>query len=96
MLEADISKKIMTAVRDAYPRAVIRKRHGTVFGLAGDPDLYGCLPDGRHFEIEVKRPGESATLLQRKRLADWAAASAITGVAHSPEEALEILSGGIA
>lgn len=93
MGETNIYKAIMAAVQEKYPRAVIRKRHGGVFGVAGDADLYGCLPTGRHFEIEVKQPGESATILQRKRLADWAAAGALTGVAHTVEEALEILKG---
>ena len=37
------------------PGVVVRKRHGTAMGVAGDPDLYGSI-HGRHFEIEVKRP----------------------------------------
>lgn len=94
MLESDITQKIMHAVRAAYPRAIVRKRHGTVFGIAGDPDLYGSI-DGRHFEIEVKQPGESPTLIQRKRLRDWSTAGAIVGVAASVDEALAILRTGL-
>lgn len=90
--ETSITDAIRDAIRDAFPNAVVRKRHGTVFGVAGDPDLYGCLPGGRHFEIEVKQPGNAPTRLQLHRLEEWKKAGAITGVAHSKEEALEILS----
>jgi hypothetical protein len=72
---------------------VIRKRHGTAMGIAGDPDLYGTVR-GRHFEIEVKRPGDPSsqpTELQTRRLLEWKTAGAITGVARSVEEALSIL-----
>ncbi len=74
----------------AIPGAVVRKRHGTAFGMAGDPDLYGCI-NGRHFEIEVKRPGERPTPLQEARITAWDAAGAMCGVAHSADEAMRIL-----
>lgn len=87
--ESSITKAIINAVRRALPQAVIRKRHVTM-GVMGDPDLYGSI-DGLHFEIEVKRPGNKPTELQLRRLSEWRAAGAITGIAHSAEEALEIL-----
>jgi rubrerythrin len=62
-------------------------------GVAGDPDLYGTL-NGRHFEIEVKRPNDRSaqvTKLQMRRLLEWKAAGAITGVARSVDDALTIL-----
>lgn len=31
---------------------------------AGQSDVWGILPDGRHMEIEIKRPGERPTLAQ--------------------------------
>lgn len=67
------------------PSLVWRKRHGSPMGIAGDPDLYG-LWRGRHFEIELKRPGESPTILQRARLSQWAKAGALTFVVHSLAE----------
>ena len=88
--EATISQAIQKAVMGALPGAVIRKRHVTM-GVMGDPDLYGALPGGVHFEIEVKRPGNDPTPLQLNRLAAWEATGSITGVAHSKEEALAIL-----
>jgi hypothetical protein len=93
-LESRISRKIQAEVKRRIPGVVIRKRHVTM-GITGDPDLYGSLPGGHHFEIEVKRPGEEPRPLQEQRLAEWRAAGAITGVAHSVEEALAILGRGL-
>lgn len=79
---------------EKLPGVVVRKRHGTAMGVAGDPDLYGSV-NGRHFEIEVKRPDDHSarlTPLQVERLQEWKIqGKAITGVAHTVEEALMIL-----
>lgn len=90
-LEKHIVSRIMQALR-TRPGIVVRKRHGTAMGVAGDPDLYGSIR-GRHFEIEVKRPGASSRLteLQSQRLREWEFAGAITGVARSVEDAHRIL-----
>jgi hypothetical protein len=93
-LESTISKNIMKAVREKIPGTMIRKRHVSM-GVMGDPDLYGSLPGGHHFEIEVKQPGNKPSDLQLKRLAEWKAAGAITGVATTVAEALAILFQGI-
>ena len=92
VLEKAVVSRIM-AVLKKQPGVVVRKRHGTAMGMAGDPDIYGTI-NGRHFEIEVKRPDDPAsqlTPLQAERLLEWRAAGAITGVARSAEEALAIL-----
>ncbi len=89
VLEKSIVARIV-AVLKKYPNVVVRKRHGTAFGMAGDPDLYGTI-NGRHFEIEVKRPGEHPTELQTRRLLEWKLAGAITGIAYSGDDALIIL-----
>jgi hypothetical protein len=57
--EATLVSGIIAALRE-IPGCVVRKRHGTAWGVAGDPDLYGSI-NGRHFEIEVKRRGEVPT-----------------------------------
>jgi hypothetical protein len=67
-----------------------RKRHGSAYGVAGDPDVYFVVA-GRHCEIELKRVGEEPTLLQRTRLAEWARAGALTGVVHTPDELRDFL-----
>ena len=93
VLEKAIVARIVAALRKV-PGLVVRKRHGTVMGMAGDPDLYGSFR-GRHFEIEVKRPFDSRsglTPLQSQRGQEWSVnGQAIYGVARSVEEAFEIL-----
>lgn len=92
-LEKIIVSRIMARLKKV-PGLVVRKRHGTVMGVAGDPDLYGSYR-GKHFEIEVKRPFDSKsqlTKLQVQRQEEWRIdGNAIVGVARSPEEALAIL-----
>jgi hypothetical protein len=91
-LEKHVVARIMKALK-GKPGVVVRKRHGTVMGVAGDPDLYGTIR-GRHFEIEVKRPNDPTsqpTELQTRRLVEWRHAGAITGVARSVGDALAIL-----
>ncbi len=92
VLEKSVVARIMAALKK-YPSIVVRKRHGTAMGVAGDPDLYGTI-NGRHFEIEVKRPNDPSsqlTELQTQRLMEWKLAGAITGVARTVDEALAIL-----
>jgi glycerate-2-kinase len=92
VLEKAVVTRIMTTLKK-YPGVVVRKRHGTAMGVAGDPDLYGTIR-GRHFEIEVKRPNDPSsqlTELQTRRLLEWKGAGAITGVARSVDDALAIL-----
>jgi hypothetical protein len=92
VLEKAVVHRIMGALR-LVPGVVVRKRHGTVMGLAGDPDLYGTFR-GAHFEFEVKRPNDPAsqlTKLQEQRLGEWGRAGAIAGVVRSVEDAMVLL-----
>lgn len=93
VLEKAIVSRIMATLKKV-PGLVVRKRHGTVMGVAGDPDLYGSYR-GKHFEIEVKRPFDSKsqlTKLQAERQEEWRInGGAVVGVARSTEEALAIL-----
>jgi hypothetical protein len=91
--ESTLVAEIMRALR-ALPGVIVRKRHGSAWGVAGDPDLYGSI-NGRHFEIEIKRPGAVCpTPLQQARLRQWAATGALVGVARSVEDALRIVGAG--
>ena len=67
--ESAIVKKILERL-NAIPGCMARKRHGSAYTVAGDPDIYGSML-GQHFEIEVKAPGEKPTALQHKRLEEW-------------------------
>jgi len=80
-LKAAVLKRL-NDLKKHDPSLAFRKRLGTVLGTAGDPDIHGIWA-GVPFEIELKAPGKSPTLLQLARLAEWARAGAVTGVARS-------------
>lgn len=42
VLEKAVVGRIKAALKK-FPGVVVRKRHGTVMGVAGDPDLYGTI-----------------------------------------------------
>ena len=42
---------------DTVPRCCYEKRHGDMYGNAGQPDISACI-DGRRVEIEVKVPSK--------------------------------------
>jgi hypothetical protein len=82
--------KAILAYLNSQPGCLARKRWGGGYGVAGDPDITGCIR-GRHFEFEVKRPGQRPTPLQARRLEQWRRAGAIVGFVESMEQAREIL-----
>ena len=62
-------------------------------GSPGESDIMGHrISDGMAFYIEVKLPGEEPRQDQRKFLDAMKRAGAISGCAHSVEEALRIVS----
>ena len=62
-------------------------------GHHGESDIMGHrISDGRAIYIEVKLPGEHPRDDQQKFLNAMAKTNAITGCAHSVEEALKIVS----
>jgi hypothetical protein len=90
--ESALKTSVLKYLAVAYPTAAVRKRHGTVYTKAGDPDVY-LLAGGVHIELELKVPGESATPLQLFRLREWEKAGAYTAVIHSIPELCAFLSG---
>ena len=58
---------------------------------AGTSDILGCLPGGRFFALEAKRPGMKPTEKQSAFLESVRATGGIAGVACSVEEAAEVL-----
>lgn len=54
------------------------------FGVAGNADISGTLPDGRRLEIEVKRPGKRPTDEQYHRMNE---VNATNGVAFWTDDA---------
>lgn len=63
---------------------------GGPFQPAGLPDLCGCV-NGRFIALEVKRPGEEPSPVQRKRMRDLRSVGAIVAVVTSAEEAIEFV-----
>lgn len=66
------------------------KLHGNRFQEAGLPDLL-AIKNGRLLAIEVKRVGEAATTLQRRKLDELARFGVVCGTASSVEEAEELV-----
>ena len=88
--EAALVKRIVTEL--TLRGACVIKVHGGPNMPRGEPDLIGSLR-GAAFAVEVKLPGRQATKLQRHRLSAWARAGARAGVAHTVEEAVDIVTG---
>lgn len=88
--ESNLKRSVMKMLALEYPRAVVRKRHGSMYSTAGDPDLEILLA-GVHIECELKRPGENPTQLQQRRLAEWAAAGAVTACIHTVGEMRDLM-----
>lgn len=82
--------RAILAALNARPRTKAIKIHGNVFTEAGTPDVLGCDERGL-FAIEVKLPGGKVTVIQAKRLEEWAAAGARAGVATTVDEATGIV-----
>jgi len=80
----------MRMLSQEFPGAVVRKRHGSIYTTAGDPDLE-ILWRGHHVECELKRPGENPTPLQARRLEEWRRAGATVAVVHSVVEMREVM-----
>lgn len=65
-------------------------------GIPGQSDLCGHRPgDGRAWYIEVKKPGEKPRENQERFLQAMRDSGALTGVAHSVEEAVRIVFGDL-
>lgn len=73
-------------------------KYGTIVNVGhhGESDIFGhrC-SDGRALYIEVKLPGEKPREDQKKFIEAMKRTGAIAGVAHSIEEALEIVKGSV-
>lgn len=89
VLEAVIVKNSIAVLRK-LPHCWAQKRHGSPMGIAGDPDVTGAI-FGIRFELECKRPGRHLTALQEERIKRWASVGCITGVFHTPEEAVTLV-----
>jgi len=92
MNEATLNKKVVAWLK-TLPNTHAYKRLGG-HANKGEPDVTGC-SHGIRIELEGKLPGNKVTPLQAKKLRNWEAAGAITGVYHSLEEAQQIVKKGL-
>ena len=67
----------------SIPGCKATKNHGNQYTEIGNPDIFGCVR-GRAFVIELKKPGEEPTIMQRDRIREWASAEAIAIVTDDP------------
>jgi len=76
LLEKDVQKIILNICRligltvwrqntGAVPAVYKGKQRFIKYGLKGQADITGLLPDGRRLEIEVKRPGGKQSAVQK-------------------------------
>lgn len=90
MNETSIVKKIRDWL--VTEGAMPLKYHGSVYGYTGHSDIYGILPGGRAFFLEVKVPGKEPTPPQKAFLKLADSYGAITGWCDSLEGAKKLLS----
>ncbi len=88
-LESSIKAKIL-AYLNSLPQTKMQIRHQSGFNKKGDPDITGCI-QGRHAEIEIKKPKKRCTKLQARRLQEWIEVGAIAGRATSVDDVKAIL-----
>ncbi|MDQ5987795.1 MAG: hypothetical protein CSYNP_03541 [Syntrophus sp. SKADARSKE-3] len=88
-LEATIRTKIVKKI-NARPLGAMQIRHQAGYAKKGDPDLTGSYRRV-HVEIEVKRPGEVPTEIQKIRLAHWQKKGAMVAILRSVEGADRLL-----
>jgi hypothetical protein len=81
--ESAIVHSILKYIK-SLPRCYAEKTNGNSF-KSGQPDVDAVLA-GRAVKLEVKRPGQEATPLQKRILEKWALAGCVTGVVTSVED----------
>lgn len=92
---------IMAQTETGLTRAILRylnqtknchaiKLHADATQGKGHPDIFACV-DGRAVLIEVKRPGEQPTLIQRYALGKWQHAGATVVVATSLKDVVNLV-----
>lgn len=86
--ETAIKDKIMKHLK-GLPNCYAMKVWGNHTTI-GQPDILACY-HGRFLALEVKRPGEQPTEIQKATLKKWADAGAVAGVVRSVEDAKEAL-----
>jgi hypothetical protein len=85
MKEKTLILKFKKYLKEEYG-ATCHKYYGGPFSEAGVADLFGTLPNGRAYYIEVKVPGNKPTPIQEAFLANERKNGAVAGVARTLED----------
>lgn len=80
----------------AFPSEYKGKKRFIRFGSVGSSDILGIYPGGRFLAIEVKRPGGKLSDHQKHFLEQVQARNGIGIVAHSVDDVMKVLEGGMA
>ena len=97
--ESTLTTTILRSLHHDYGAKAI-KIHGSAYSLAGTPDIIGCLPGGRLFALEVKKPDRRddppfyvnvETYKQFLELRSWQQAGALVGVVRSLKDMAMVL-----
>ena len=91
MIESTIVRAIQRKVPALWPRAYIRKNHGSVYVTRGRPDLE-VLIDGWFIALEVKMPGRKPTASQGREARKIEEAQGFWFCVHSVDEAIDEIS----
>ncbi len=75
---------------NSWPQTEAIKKHGSIYSIRGDPDIFGCTR-GRMFVLEGKAPGKSPSKVQLSRMRKWRAAGAIVGTFDTFDGAISIV-----
>jgi hypothetical protein len=88
--ESRLQRRIKEALKKEFPRSLFVKAWGGLFQVKGLPDLIGCI--GPYFvAVEVKTPDGKLTMYQNAMISAINDIGAIAVVAHSPEEAVNLI-----
>lgn len=92
MIESTIVRAIQRKIPELWPRAYVRKNHGSAYATRGRPDLE-VLIDGWFIGLEVKMPGRKPTASQGREARKIEEAQGFWFCVHSRDEAVEEIRG---
>jgi hypothetical protein len=87
-LESTRSDRIVKFL-NIMPDCKAEKRVQKGFSRKGDADIFGCIRKF-HFELEVKKPKKTLTVLQKERRNEWHKVGAITGRVENIDDVREV------
>lgn len=88
--ETRLGRRIIRALKEAFPGSCWKKIHGNRFQNKGISDLLGCV-EGWYFALEVKCMGKHATEVQEAFMDEVKVARGAATVVYSPKQAVDFV-----